>query len=118
MQLNIFGEELLPCCLNPLTGWTRDGYCRNYSDDVGMHHVCISVSAEFLKFSKQNGNDLSSATEHFPGLKPGDKWCLCTSRWLQAMQSDMAPKVYLRATSIEVLKYIPLPLLKQMACDD
>ena len=117
MQLNVLGEELIPCCLDPLTGWQRDGLCGFYASDDGLHLVCIQATAEFLEFSQQAGNDLSTATEYFPGLKAGDKWCLCTSRWLQAFKEDKAPKIYLRATSIEVLQYIPLPILKQMACD-
>lgn len=117
MQLNVFGEPLLPCCFKPLTGWRRDGFCGFYSNDLGMHQVCVEITAEFLKFSLENGNDLTTPTEFFPGLKPGDKWCLCTKRWLEALKADKAPRLYLKATSIEVLNYIPLPLLKQMACD-
>lgn len=117
MQLNVIGEPLEPCCLDPLTGWMRNGFCDMYEDDAGMHHVCVQVTAEFLEFSKENGNDLTTANEHFPGLKPGDKWCLCTARWMQAFNQDMAPKIFIKSTSIEVLNYIPLPILQQMACD-
>lgn len=117
MQLNVIGEPLEPCCLDPVTGWMRNGFCDMYEDDVGMHHVCVQVSAEFLEFSKGNGNDLTTPNESFPGLKPGDKWCLCTARWMQAFNQDMAPKIFIKSTSIEVLNYIPLPILQQMACD-
>lgn len=118
MQLNVLGEALVSCCTDPMTGWARDGYCGNYESDGGMHHVCIEVNAEFLMYSKKQGNDLSTATEYFPGLKPGDKWCLCTVRWLQAFKDNMAPKIFLKSTSIEALTYIPLAILQQMACDD
>ena len=115
MQLNVFGEKLTPCCLNPLTGWQRDGLCSFYNNDKGMHLVCVVVNAEFLQFSKSAGNDLSTATDNFPGLKPGDRWCLCVSRWLEAFRADQAPLIILSATSIQVLEYIPLPILQQMA---
>jgi hypothetical protein len=117
VQLNVLGEPLEVCCLDPLTGWVRDGYCANHVSDTGMHHICVQVNTEFLVYSKAQGNDLSTPTEFFPGLKPGDKWCLCTMRWLQAVKDNQAPPVFLRATSIEVLNYVPLPLLKQLACD-
>lgn len=117
MQLNILGEPLEPCCFEPLTGWMRTGFCDMHEDDKGMHHVCVQVSEEFLSFSKEAGNDLSTPNEYFQGLKPGDKWCLCTARWIQAFNQDMAPRIFIRATSIEVLNYIPLPILQQMACD-
>ncbi|HCY39083.1 MAG: uncharacterized protein QG651_313 [Pseudomonadota bacterium] len=117
MQLNILGEPLEACCFEPITGWMRDGFCGTYEGDAGMHHVCIKVDNEFLCYSKAQGNDLSTATEYFPGLKPGDKWCLCTLRWLQAFNANMAPKIYLKSTSIDVLHHIPLVILQQMACD-
>lgn len=117
MQLNVLGEELMPCCLEPLTGWNRDGFCGSYENDVGMHQVCVEVTEEFLVFSQKMGNDLITANEYFPGLKAGDKWCLCTSRFIEALKADVAPKIYLQATSIDVLKYVPLPILQQMACD-
>lgn len=110
MATNVFGQPLLPCCFNPLTGFYRDGYCRTGTDDTGTHTVCAIMTAEFLQFSSSVGNDLTTPRPEygFPGLKPGDKWCLCLTRWLQAYHADVAPSVILEATHEKTLDLIPL----------
>ena len=108
MDKNIFGEPLKSCCAAPLTGYFRDGYCRTDTSDYGNHTVCVIVTEKFLEFSKRNGNDLiTPQPKHlFPGLKAGDKWCLCASRWQEALDSGCAPKVELEATDEKALKTI------------
>lgn len=108
MAKNIFGEPLKSCCNNPLTGYFRDGFCRTNAADQGSHTVCAIVTEEFLDFSKRRGNDLiTSRPEYqFPGLKSGDKWCLCTLRWKEAFEAGVAPKVILEATNEKTLEYI------------
>ena len=110
MAKNVLGTELQCCCTNPMTGFYRTGKCDTGPDDHGMHTVCILATDEFLKFSKAVGNDLSTPMSEydFPGLKAGDKWCLCISRWIQAKQAGIAPKVDLNATHISVLEYVDL----------
>ena len=110
MEKNIFGEPLKSCCTNPLTGYFRDGYCRTDASDYGNHIVCVIVTEKFLEFSKRNGNDLiTPQPKHlFPGLHPGDKWCLCASRWQEALESGCAPKVELEATNEKVLQTIKM----------
>ncbi len=110
MATNVFGQPLQPCCFNPLTGFYRDGYCRTGTDDTGTHTVCAIMTAEFLQFSLSVGNDLTTPRPEygFPGLKPGDKWCLCLTRWLQAYHADVAPSVILEATHEKTLDLIPL----------
>jgi len=105
---NIFGEPLKPCCNNPKTGFYRDGNCRTDEFDHGTHTVCVIVTEEFLSFSKSRGNDLSTPRPEyqFPGLKPGDKWCLCALRWKEAFEAGFAPKVELEATDEKTLDYI------------
>ena len=95
MDKNIFGEPLKSCCTAPLTGYFRDGYCRTDKLDYGNHTVCVIVTEEFLEFSRMCGNDLSTPAPHFdfPGLVEGDKWCLCVTRWKEALDHGMAPKV-------------------------
>ena len=115
--INVLGGELEPCSLEPLTGFFRDG-CRNTcSEDTGSHTVCVEVSAEFLEYSRFVGNDLSSPSPEgaFPGLKEGDRWCLCAARWLEAHEKGMAPRVFLKNTHIQALEIIPLDLLEQHA---
>lgn len=111
--LNVFGKALNPCSTNPLTGFYRDGCCTTGIEDQGMHTVCILADAEFLEFSKRMGNDLSTPRPEylFPGVKPGQKWCLCALRWKEAYESGMAPSVVLEATNQDVLKYIPFEWL-------
>lgn len=117
--MNVFGEELQECSCEPMTGFFRDGHCNTDFDDAGMHTVCCEVTAEFLNFSKSMGNDLSTprAEFNFPGLKPGDHWCLCAGRWLEAYRAGHAPKVNLKSTHEETLAVVPLAILKQMALD-
>lgn len=107
---NIFGEPLECCCTNPLTGFYRDGYCRTDAFDKGTHVVCAIVTEAFLEFSLSRGNNLITPKPEyrFPGLKPGDKWCLCAMRWKEAYEAGCAPKVVLQATAEEVLKFIPI----------
>jgi uncharacterized protein (DUF2237 family) len=107
---NIFGETLQSCCTKPLTGFYRDGFCRTDEEDSGRHVVCAIVTAEFLQFSKSKGNDLSTPRPEysFPGLQPGDKWCLCALRWKEAFDAGCAPKVFLEATNEKALEYIDI----------
>jgi uncharacterized protein (DUF2237 family) len=115
--LNILGSKLMPCCYAPVTGFYRSGYCATGPEDLGMHTVCIEATAEFLEFSKEAGNDLSTPNPDFdfPGLHAGDRWCLCAPRWLEAYEAGMAPKVILEATHQATLQIIPLRLLRQYA---
>lgn len=117
MALNVLGTELQPCCYEPLTGFYRDGHCNTGPDDQGMHTVCVIVTTEFLKFSKSVGNDLSTPNEmyHFAGLKEGDQWCLCLSRWVEAYENNMAPKIKLEATHISALEHIDFELMQEYA---
>jgi len=118
-QLNVLGTELEICCLDPLTGFLRDGNCSTGPQDPGSHTVCAVVDETFLEFSLAAGNDLITPMPEygFPGLKPGDKWCLCASRWKLAYQANCAPPVYLRATHERALEIIELDILKQFARD-
>lgn len=118
-SLNVLGEELIPCSLDPMTGFFRDGCCNTDHSDKGMHTVCIEATAEFLDFTKSVGNDLSTPRPefNFPGVKPGDKWCLCAPRWVEAYKNGVAPKVFLRATHEETLAIVPLELLKKYAVE-
>ena len=118
-SVNVFGEELELCCENPITGFYRDGKCNTSKGDVGSHTVCINVSKEFLEYSRFRGNDLSTPIPEFgfKGLKAGDGWCLCASRWLEAEENNMAPRVHLKRTHIKVLDIVPLALLKKYAVD-
>lgn len=117
--LNVLGEPLAPCGLDPLTGFYRDGCCNTGYDDTGIHTVCVRVSREFLAFSKARGNDLSTPAPEFgfAGLKPGDQWCLCAGRWREALDAGMAPPVVLAATHEETLAVVPLEALKRHAVD-
>tara|TARA_A100001015_G_scaffold291284_1_gene365253 strand:- start:866 stop:1231 length:366 start_codon:yes stop_codon:yes gene_type:complete len=107
-QLNVFGKKLELCCSNPITGAYRDGYCNTGTNDVGTHTVCAILTDKFLKFSKSKGNDLTTPNPfyNFKGLKQGDKWCLCVSRWVEAFEAGCAPKVLLEATNIKTLDYV------------
>ena len=117
--MNVLGTELLACSFDPLTGYFRDGCCNTQADDLGSHVICAKVTQEFLEFSKQRGNDLSTPMPHyrFPGLKPGDKWCLCALRWHEAFKAGKAPKVMLKSTNIKTIKLVPLEDLMQHAID-
>lgn len=118
-SLNVFGERLGTCGSDPVTGYYRDGKCNTCESDTGSHTVCIEVSQAFLEFSRFRGNDLSTPMPEygFPGLKPGDAWCLCASRWLEAHDSGMAPRVHLMKTHAKALEIIPLEKLKPYASD-
>ena len=114
---NVLGGELRPCSLDPLTGFYRNGCCETGPQDLGLHTVCAVMTAEFLAFSKAAGNDLSTPHPEmaFPGLKPGDHWCLCAPRWKEALDAGAAPQVVLEATHEETLAIVPLGLLKDHA---
>lgn len=118
-SVNVFGEPLKECSDKPLTGFFRDGCCNTGEQDMGMHTVCVQVSRKFLEFSRFRGNDLSTPHPEmdFPGLRPGDRWCLCAARWLEAYEHGMAPKVYLAGTHIKSLNIIPLEILQKYAID-
>lgn len=118
-KLNVLGEPLLPCADNPVTGFFRDGCCNTSKEDVGMHVVCVRVTREFLEFSRFRGNDLSTPMPEFgfPGLKPGDQWCLCAARWQEALEAGAAPRVVLQATHAAALKVVRLEDLKKYALD-
>lgn len=117
MQKNIFGKELECCCKSPMTGYFRDGYCRTEESDFGSHTVCAQVTEAFLSYSKALGNDLSTPREdfNFPGLKEGDKWCLCASRWRQAYEDGVAPKLFLDACHERCLDIIEMEILQKFA---
>ena len=117
---NVLGGELKTCCTDPMTGFYRDGYCRTGADDTGQHTVCILATYEFLEYSKSAGNDLSTPMPQyaFPGVKDGDKWCLCVTRWRQAFEDDMAPMVDLEATHESALQVVRLEDLKQYAAKE
>lgn len=116
-DVNVVGGELLPCSEDPLTGFFRDGCCSTGPEDVGSHTVCAVMTDEFLAFSKAAGNDLS--TPHpkwgFEGLKPGDRWCLCSARWLEAYEAGQAPEVVLGATHARALEVVPIEALTARA---
>ncbi len=118
-SINVLGETLHPCSTNPITGFYRDGCCNTGPDDKGQHTVCIEVTAEFLAFSKMRGNDLSTPHPEFgfPGLIPGDRWCLCAERWAEADAYEAAPHVILQSTHINTLEIIPLSVLCAKALD-
>jgi len=119
MARNILGGELQPCSMDPVTGYFRDGCCNTGSGDVGVHTVCVVVTEAFLAFSKDRGNDLSTPQPQFgfPGLKPGDRWCLCAARWQEALESGNAPDVVLEATNIASLEWVSLDDLCAHAVD-
>ena len=114
MIKNILGTNLEVCSLNPITGFTRSGCCETGPEDLGQHTVCAEVTDEFLQFSKLQGNDLMTPRPefNFTGLKPGDRWCLCASRWLEALDEGIAPPVILEATHEKALEIIDLAELK------
>jgi uncharacterized protein len=118
-QRNVLGQRLSDCSLRPLTGFFRSGCCETDASDHGAHVVCVQVTAEFLAFSKQRGNDLSTPVPEFdfPGLQPGDRWCLCAVRWREALEAGVAPRVVLAATHERALEYVFLEDLKRYALD-
>tara|TARA_B100000029_G_scaffold366680_1_gene360067 strand:+ start:2215 stop:2592 length:378 start_codon:yes stop_codon:yes gene_type:complete len=118
-QLNVFGNELQKCSINPVTGYFRDGCCSGTLNDSGKHIICAVVTDNFLKFSLKKGNDLITPREEFsfPGLVEGDRWCLCLDRWVEAYENNCAPKIILEATNKEVLKKVEMQILKRFAID-
>ncbi len=119
-SINVLGGVLAPCSRTPLTGFFRDGACNTCPEDQGSHTVCAVMTAEFLAYSKYVGNDLSTPRPEFdfPGLKPGDRWCLCAGRFLQAHDEGCAPKVHLEATHQRALDIVPLHILKMQRAED
>lgn len=117
--LNVLGTPLQICSVAPLTGWFRDGCCRGDPEDRGMHWVCAVMSAEFLAYSQAQGNDLSTPRPEyrFPGLQPGDRWCLCATRWREAHAAGVAPGVVLGATHLNTLGVVTLEQLRAYAVD-
>ncbi len=118
-KMNVLGEVLATCSEDPLTGFYRDGCCNTEAGDFGSHTVCTRVTADFLEFSRARGNDLTTprAEFGFPGLRPGDQWCLCAARWQEAFKAGAAPKVVLQATHAASLKIVKLADLKRHAID-
>lgn len=116
---NVFGEPLASCSEEPLTGFFRDGCCNTGDEDRGSHTICVQVTREFLEFSRFRGNDLSTPRPEFgfPGLKPGDRWCLCAERWREAHESGMAPRVFLQSTHENALDVVPLAVMRTYAAD-
>ncbi len=116
---NVLGKPLRVCCMDPTTGFFRNGCCDTNDDDHGVHTVCVIVTKTFLAFSKENGNDLSTPNVEFgfPGLKEGDKWCLCASRWVEALKMGVAPQIILSATHERTLDFVDLDTLKKYAID-
>ena len=117
---NVLGGELLPCSLDPVTGFYRNGCCETGPHDTGLHTVCAVMTADFLAYSKSMGNDLSTPQPAygFAGLKPGDRWCLCAPRWKEALDAGVAPQLVLEATHEETLAICPLGVLKDFAASE
>jgi hypothetical protein len=116
---NVLGGRLEPCSVEPRTGFYRDGCCNTGPEDLGLHVVCVRMTAEFLEFSRRTGNDLSTPVPEFgfPGLKPGDRWCVCAGRWREAFEAGVAAPVVLSATHEEALAVVALDDLKRSAVD-
>ena len=117
LSINVYGKELETCCDNPKTGFFRNGMCDTCKEDVGVHTVCILATEEFLAFSKGAGNDLSTPRPeyNFPGVKPGNRWCLCAQRWKEAYEQGKAPPVFLESTHKATLKLVDFNILQQYA---
>ena len=117
IALNVFGEPLIPCSFDPLTGLFRDGCCKTNDEDGGSHLVCAIFTDAFLQFSLQNGNDLITPRPEyrFPGLLAGDQWCLCINRWVEALNANCAPYIKLESTHIKALETVPMNILKEYA---
>lgn len=115
LERNVLGEPLAPCCTDPMTGFFRDGSCRTGPDDLGSHTVCAQVTEEFLAFSRARGNDLVTPRPEFsfPGLRPGDCWCLCALRWKEALDAGCAPPVKLEACHERCLDVVSLDVLRE-----
>ncbi len=119
-QQSVLGTPLVPCSTNPVTGFFRDGCCNTSPRDRGQHTVCVVLTAEFLAYSKRVGNDLSTPRPEFgfAGLKPGDQWCLCAPRWVEAHEAGAAPNVVLAGTNIKALEVVPRDALFHYAVDN
>lgn len=119
MARNVLGDELIPCSVDPVTGFFRNGLCETCREDEGMHTVCAQMTEAFLQFSAARGNDLQTPMPQyqFPGLQEGDFWCLCLGRWVEAYRAGVAPKVKLAATHASVLEFIDLAVLQEYAVD-
>jgi len=117
MAKNVLGGDLETCSDDPLTGFFRDGCCNTGGDDLGQHIVCARVTEAFLRYSASRGNDLTTPMPQFafPGLSPGDRWCLCVSRWVEAWEAGVAPPVVLEATHMSTLEYVSLETLREYA---
>jgi uncharacterized protein (DUF2237 family) len=115
--VNVLGDDLEPCSFDPVTGFHRDGYCRTGSGDLGMHVVCAVMTEEFLEFTRSRGNDLVTPQPEwmFPGLEPGDRWCLVAARWQEALEAGVAPPVVLEATHASALEFVSLDDLETHA---
>lgn len=118
MAKNVLGTDLVECGRNPLTGFYRNGCCETGADDHGVHVVCARVTEEFLAFSASVGNDLSTPQAHFPGLRAGDRWCLCAERWKEALDAGVAPPVVLEATHARALEWVSLAELQAHAASE
>ncbi len=116
---NVLGTDLTTCSTSPMTGFYRDGCCRTGREDLGLHTVCIQATAEFLEFSRSVGNDLSTPIPmyDFPGVQPGDRWCLCAERWKQALEAGEAPPVVLEATHMSTIEFVDLEDLQAHAIE-
>lgn len=119
-EKNVLGGDLKCCCTNPITGFYRDGHCKTGPEDRGVHVVCAEMTEAFLTYTQAQGNDLSSPLPQFqfPGLKPGDRWCLCAARWREALEDGLAPPVVLEACQASALNYVTLEQLKDHAVED
>ena len=117
---NVLGGTLQSCSVSPMTGFFRTGCCDTGAEDLGLHIVCAEMTAEFLEFSRNRGNDLSTPVPEygFPGLEPGDRWCLCVTRWKEALAAGMAPPVNLEATHMSSLEFVDLEDLQRHAVTD
>lgn len=114
---NVLGDKLEPCCFDPVTGYFRDGFCRTIEQDAGSHVICAEMTEEFLEYTKSRGNDLSTPRPewNFPGLQPGDRWCVCALRWVEAEEAGKAPPVILAACHEKALDYTRLETLQRYA---
>ena len=119
IQLNIFSEEIEDCSCDPMTGFFRNGCCETSDHDAGSHTVCALMNKEFLEFSSSRGNDLINPVPafNFPGLNPGDRWCLCANRWLEAYEAGAPPHIIAKATNIKALEIIEIEQIKEFAID-
>jgi uncharacterized protein (DUF2237 family) len=119
MAKNVFGQDLQVCSSDPMTGFFRTGKCDTCGDDLGMHTACVEVTEEFLTFSKAAGNDLSTPRPeyNFPGLQPGDRWCVCLPRWLEALEAGVAPKLVLQATHMSAIEHVSMEILLEYGLD-